>query len=134
MERLNPPELARPSGFSHAVVAEGRCVLLAGQTGTDADGRITRPDITGQFDRALANLMAALRAAGGSPDDLAQLTIYLVDVEAYQAAKREVGSIWKRHVGAHHPATAAVGVTRLWDRAALVELQGIAVLDVEPGR
>ncbi|MCX2730580.1 RidA family protein [Saccharopolyspora sp. NFXS83] len=132
MDRVNPPELARPSGFSHAVVAEGRMVLLAGQTGTDSEGRIADAGVLDQFDRALANLVAALRAAGGSPDDLAQLTIYLVDVEAYRAAGRELGAVWKRHVGAHYPATAAVGVTRLWDRAALVELQGIAVLDVEP--
>ena len=132
MDRVNPPELARPSGFSHAVVAEGRMVLLAGQTGTDAEGRIADSGVLDQFDRALANLVAALRAAGGTPDDLAQLTIYLVDVEAYRAAGREVGTVWRRHVGAHYPATAAIGVTRLWDRAALVELQGIAVLDVEP--
>ena len=128
LERVDPPELARPSGFAHAVVATGRTVFLAGQTGTDADGRIVEGGIVTQFERALTNLLIALRAAGGGPEHLAQLTIYIVDVDGYRAGSREIGATWRRLVGTEYPATAGIGVARLWDADALVELQGTAVL------
>ena len=128
LERVDPPELARPSGFAHAVVATGRTVFLAGQTGTDADGRIVQGGIVAQFERALTNLLVALRAAGGGPEHLAQLTIYIVDVDGYRARAREIGATWRRLAGTEYPASAGIGVARLWDADALVELQGIAVL------
>jgi enamine deaminase RidA (YjgF/YER057c/UK114 family) len=81
-----------------------------------------------QFEQALDNLLTALAAAGGQPADLVSLTIYLVDVEDYQAHGREIGAAWRRLTGTGYPAMAGVGVTRLWDPAALVEIQGIAVL------
>jgi enamine deaminase RidA (YjgF/YER057c/UK114 family) len=129
IERINPPSLARPSGFSHAVVAsEGRVVFLAGQTALDAAGAIVGDDVTAQFERALANLLTALRAAGGEPDQLTQLTVYATDLEDYRAHGREIGAVWRRLAGSDYPAMAAVGVCRLWDAAALVEVQGFAVI------
>jgi enamine deaminase RidA (YjgF/YER057c/UK114 family) len=97
----------------------------------DADGRIVPGGVVAQFERALQNLLTALRAAGGEPEHLAQLTIYIVDVDDYRAHAREIGSVWKRLVGTQYPATAGIGVARLWDREALVELQGTAVLPGE---
>lgn len=129
IEHVNPPELARPIGFSHAVVGTGRVVFLAGQTALDRRGAIVGETIVEQFEQALGNLLTALRAAGGEPAQLASLTIYIVDMEQYQARSREIGQVWKRLVGSHYPAMAGVGVPRLWDPEALVEIQGMAVLD-----
>ncbi|HET9420807.1 MAG TPA: RidA family protein [Nocardioides sp.] len=128
MKRVNPDALAAPSGFSHAVVATGTTVFLAGQTGMDRDGRIVPGGVVAQFEQALANLLVALEAAGGAPSDLASLTIYIVDMDDYRAHAREIGSVWKRHVGSDYPAMAGIGVPRLWDAEALVEVQGFAVL------
>jgi enamine deaminase RidA (YjgF/YER057c/UK114 family) len=128
IERVDPPELPRPSGFAHAVAASGRVVFLGGQTGTDAEGRIVAGGVVAQFAQALGNLLTALRAAGGGPEHLAQLTIYIVDVEDYRARAREIGAVWLRLVGTGYPATAGIGVARLWDAAALVEVAGTAVL------
>jgi enamine deaminase RidA (YjgF/YER057c/UK114 family) len=133
-ERINPAELARPSGFSHAVsatvgTATGRMVFLAGQTGVDRDGNVAAGGVVPQFERALTNLLAALGAAGGLPSDLVSLTIYLTDVEGYQAHAREIGAVWRRLAGTEYPAMAAVGVTRLWLPELLVEIQGIAVVN-----
>ena len=129
VERINPAELARPSGFSHAVaVTGGRMVLLAGQVGLDRDGTVVSGGVVAQFERALANLLTALAAAGGQPADLVSLTIYIVDLADYQAHGKQIGVVWRRLAGTEYPATAAVGVTRLWDPEALVELQGIAAV------
>jgi enamine deaminase RidA (YjgF/YER057c/UK114 family) len=129
LERVNATALGKPRGFSHAVVAEGRrLVFLAGQTALDDDGRIVGRDVVAQFDRALRNLLTALESAGGEPDRLASLTIFVVDMAAYRARSAEIGKVWRRLVGSHYPAMAAVEVSRLWDADALVEVQGFAVL------
>ena len=128
MKRVNPPTLAAPSGFSHAVVATGTTVFLAGQTGMDASGAIVPGGVVAQFEQALANLLEALTAAGGSPANLASLTIYIVDMDDYRTHAREIGAVWKRLVGTDYPAMAGIGVSRLWDADAVVEVQGFAVL------
>ena len=128
MRRVDPPSLARPSGFSHAVVARGTTVFLAGQTGMDGGGAIVEGGLVAQFEQALANLLTALRAAGGSPEQLASLTVYIVEMDDYRAHAREIGEVWKRLVGREYPAMAGIGVARLWDAEALVEVQGLAVL------
>ncbi|MFD8789670.1 RidA family protein [Streptomyces vinaceus] len=129
LERINPAELSPATGFSHAVAASGtRLVFLAGQTALDTEGKVVGEDLPGQFERALGNLLAALAAAGGTPADLARVTVYTVDVEAYRVHAPELGRIWRRLAGRDYPAMAVIGVVRLWDEPALVELDGIAVL------
>jgi len=119
---INPPELGRPSGFSHAVVGSGRTVFLA------VEGRIVGDTVVEQFEKALGSLLTALRAAGGDPEHLASLTLYIVDMDDYKAHSRQIGEVWKRLVGPHYPAMAGIGVNRLWDVEALVEVQGFAIL------
>ncbi len=129
MKRVNPPELARPSGFSHVVVAPtARTAYLAGQTALNADGQIVGTDIVEQFEQALSNLLTALRAAGGKPEHLTSLTIYAVDLADYRMRGREIGAVWRRLIGTDYPAMAGIGIARLWDDAALVEVQGIAAV------
>jgi enamine deaminase RidA (YjgF/YER057c/UK114 family) len=130
LDRINPPQLPRPSGFAHAVAGCGHPVFLAGQTGQDGAGRIVTGGVVAQFDQALQNLLIALRAAGGAPEHLAALTIYIVDVDDYRANAGPIGAVWRRLMGTDYPATAGVGVSRLWDVDALVELQATAVLPV----
>ncbi len=129
LERVNPPGLPAPSGFSHAVTARGgSLVFLAGQTALDSDGNIVGGGIVAQFEQALANLLAALHAAGGGPEHLAKVTIFAVDPEDYRTHAREIGAVWARLAGRDYPAMALIGIVRLWDEPALVELEGIAVL------
>lgn len=128
-ERVNPPALSPPAGFSHAVVATGsRLVFLAGQTALDGDGKVVGDTLPAQFTRALTNLLTALRAAGGTPADLARVTVYATDVAAYRTHARELGRIWRELAGHDYPAMAVVEVSRLWDEQARVELDGFAVL------
>ncbi|MFI7349658.1 RidA family protein [Streptomyces sp. NPDC049936] len=128
-ERVNPPALSPPTGFSHAVVATGtRVVFLAGQTALDTDGKVTGDTLAAQFEQALTNLLTALRAAGGTPADLARVTVYATDVAAYRTHAADLGRTWRRLAGRDYPAMAVVEVVRLWDERAMVELDGFAVL------
>jgi enamine deaminase RidA (YjgF/YER057c/UK114 family) len=129
VERINPAKLPRASGFSHAVsVTGGRLVFLAGQTGLDAEGRVVAGGVVAQFEQALGNLLTALAAAGGRSEDLVSMTIYVVNIDEYRQRGKEIGAVWRRLAGTEYPAMAAVGVSRLWDPAAVVEVQGVASL------
>ena len=127
---VNPPELPRPSGFSHAVEASGRLLFLAGQTAQDAHGRIVAPgDLVGQFRQALANVAAVIGARGGTLADLVKVTFYVRDKADYRANAKPIGRVYREMLGGHYPATTLVEVSALWDDAALIEIDGIAVLE-----
>jgi enamine deaminase RidA (YjgF/YER057c/UK114 family) len=128
IKKINPETLAPPIGFSHAVIAEGKNIFLAGQTALNKEGVIVGDTIVSQFEKALINLVTALREAGGTPEDLVKITIFSVDPVDYRAHSREIGKIWQSLLGKNFPAMTLVGVTRLWDDAALVEIEGIACL------
>ena len=127
LERINPEELGRPSGFSHAVRARDTTrVYLAGQTALDKSGSIVGTGVVEQFEQALSNLLSALAAAGGAPEHLATVTVFIVDVPDYRAHAREIGAVWRRLAGTEYPAMAGIGIARLWDDDALVEVQAVA--------
>jgi enamine deaminase RidA (YjgF/YER057c/UK114 family) len=129
---VNPPELSPPVGFAHAVVASsGRTVYLGGQTAQGQDGAIVGRTILEQFDVAAGNVVTALAAAGGRPEHVVSLTIYVVDMAAYRAALPGLGSVYRKHFGRHYPAMALLGVAELFDPVALLELLGTAVIPDE---
>ncbi|HEX2130454.1 MAG TPA: RidA family protein [Actinophytocola sp.] len=126
---VNAPGLAQPVGFAHAVVAgPGDTVYLGGQTAQGPDGRIVGATVAEQFDQAAGNVVAALAAAGATPEHLVSLVIYTTDVPAYKASLAELGSVWRTHFGRHYPAVALLGVAALFDEEAVVELVGTAVV------
>jgi enamine deaminase RidA (YjgF/YER057c/UK114 family) len=119
---VDVPELPEPVGYAHAVVAApGRTVYLGGQVGAGST-------VVEQFDEAAANLVIALRAAGGEPDDLVSLVVFTTDVGEYRASLRALGTVWRRHFGRRYPAMALVGVSALLEPEARVELMGVAVV------
>jgi enamine deaminase RidA (YjgF/YER057c/UK114 family) len=126
---VTAPGLAPPSGYAHAVVAaHGKTVYLGGQTAQAQDGSIHGESLAEQFDRAAGNLVAALRAAGGEPQHLVSLNIFVTDLAAYRESLPGLAAVWSAHFGRRYPAMALLGVCELFDPAALVELQGVAVI------
>ena len=124
---INPASLPKPSGFAHGTLA-GNTVFLGGQTALDKDMNIVPGGIVEQFTQAFSNVITTLRDAGGQPEDLVNVTIYLTDVDDYMAHGREIGRIWRDMAGSEYPAMAGIGVTRLWQKEAMIEIQGIAVI------
>ena len=123
------PGLAPPKGYAHAVIAPpGKTIYLGGQTAQDSDGTIQGNTIVEQFDLAARNLLTALGAAGGAPDDLVSLQVFVTNLAAYRLATKPLGTVWREHFGRRYPAMALIGVIELLDPRALVELVGVAVL------
>ena len=119
---VDVPGLPEPIGYAHAVVAApGRSVYLGGQTGAGET-------LVEQFDAAAASIVAALRAAGGEPDDLVSLVVYATDLDEYRASLSDLGEMWRHHFGRRYPAMALVEVSALLEPKARVELMGVAVV------
>ena len=126
---VNPPAMAPAVGFAHAVVAApGRLVMLGGQTAQAPDGSIVGATLVEQWDRAAANLAAALDAVGARPEHLTSMVVYTTDMAAYRSSLREIGEAYRRRLGRHYPSMALLGVRELFDPAALVELVATAVV------
>ncbi|GAA5229940.1 RidA family protein [Arthrobacter cryoconiti] len=125
---VNPSSLAKPSGYAHGILAAGT-VYLGGQTALDKDMNIVPGGIVEQFKQAFGNVLTTLIEAGGQPQDLVSVTIYLTDVDDYMANGREIGRLWRSMAGTEYPAMAGIGVSRLWQKEALIEIQGVAVIE-----
>ncbi len=125
---INPENLPRPSGFSHGIrAAEGRLVFIAGETGHRGDMTIA-DEFVEQFGQACRNVSAVVAAAGGEPDHIVSLTIYVTDVGSYRDALDDVGREYRSVFGKHFPAMALIGVSELVDPSATVEIVGVAVV------
>jgi enamine deaminase RidA (YjgF/YER057c/UK114 family) len=127
---VQPLGWARPRGYSNGVAARGEVLFISGQVGWDP--KRSKPSFpktfAAQFDRALANVVEVLRAAGGTPAQLARMTLYVTHKREYVAALGKVGEAWRRHVGRHYPAMTLVEVKGLLEPAAKVEIEATAVL------
>lgn len=127
---INPDALPTPSGYSHGTLA-GNTLYLGGQTALDADMKIVSGGIVEQFRQAFSNVLVTLAAAGGRPEDLVSVTIYLTDIPDYQAHGKEIGRVWRELAGTSYPAMAGIGTTALWQPEALIEIMGVAVIPDE---
>jgi enamine deaminase RidA (YjgF/YER057c/UK114 family) len=129
MNVLLPEGWAPPIGYANGVETRaGRLVFVAGQVGWDAQQRFQSEDLVPQFEQALQNVLAVLAVAGGGPGDICRMTAYCCDRPAYLAARRELGVIWRRHMGNHYPAMSMIFVSDLLDAPGKIELEATAVL------
>jgi enamine deaminase RidA (YjgF/YER057c/UK114 family) len=127
---INPTSLPKPSGYSHGTLS-GNTLHLGGQTALDADMRIVPGGIVEQFRQAFGNVLTTLASAGGRPEDLVSITLFLTDIPDYQAHGREIGEVWRELAGPVYPAMAGIGTTALWQPEALIEILGVAVIPDE---
>ena len=127
---INPESLGRPSGWNHGMLApaEGRLLFVAGQTAREPSGEISISDFVEQFERALQGVLAVVREAGGGPEHIGRLNIYVTDLEAYLSSRKALGVAYRGLMGKHYPAMVLLEVNGLADEGALVEIEATAVL------
>lgn len=129
MTVINPETVAAPSGYSNGTLFEGgKLLFVAGQIGWDLERRLVSDDFPEQFGQALANVLAVVRAAGGSPTSIARLLIFVTDKKEYIARLRDVGAAYRQLMGKHFPAMSLVEVSALVEDLAKVEIEAIAVI------
>ena len=129
MQVLLPEGWAPPIGYANGIAVDaGRIVFVAGQVGWNAEQRFESEAIAPQFEQALKNIVAVLAAAGAEPRHICRMTAYCCDKPAYLAARKELGAIWRRIMGAHYPAMSMIFVSDLLDNPGKIELEATAVL------
>jgi len=131
MEIIHPEGWKAARGYSNGIVipADARTLFIAGQIAWNAQQELVgREDFARQFAQALDNVVAVVTAAGGTGQDLVQLTVFVTDKQAYLASTRAIGEHWKQTIGRHYPTMALVEVADLLEEGALVEIQGVAAL------
>jgi enamine deaminase RidA (YjgF/YER057c/UK114 family) len=127
---INPESLGAPHGYSNGVLTEagGRLLFIAGQVAWDQQQQIVSADLVEQFDRALANVIAIVTEAGGQPEQIARLIIYVTDKNEYRSRMKEVGERYRARMGKHFPAMVLVEVESLLEDGAKIEIEGTAIL------
>lgn len=133
MRPINPSSLGAPSGYSNGMLAPAgaRTLYVAGQIAWDAERRFVSADFAEQFAQALRNVLEVVRAAGGGPEDVAFLRLYVVDKQAYNAHVKAVGKAYRELMGRHYPAMALVEVKSLLEDQAQVEIEAVAMIKEE---
>ncbi|ANH07225.1 RidA family protein [Shinella sp. HZN7] len=127
---VNPPILGdpTPNGYSMAVIvpAGAKIAYISGQGGQDSTGALS-PDFAAQVKQAYANLRAALEALGAKPDQVAKLTVFVVDHDMSKLGvlTRNVTEMF----GDRLPAQTLVPVPKLAIDPMLFEVEAVVVLN-----
>ena len=128
MTIINPPDLPAPRGYSNGLIAQGRVLFVAGQIGWTERAELISDRFADQFDQALANVLSVVRAAGGAPEAVARLTIFVTDKTEYLSAQHEIGERYRTRMGRHYPPMTLLEVCALLEPGALVEIEATAVI------
>ena len=127
-EILQPPNRARPRGYSNGIAAEGRRIFISGQIGWNAEQKFTSDDLAAQVRQALANVIEILACAGAKPEHLVRLTWFVTSREEYYASIEGIGAAYREVIGRHFPAMSVVVAAALLEPRAKVEIEATAVI------
>jgi enamine deaminase RidA (YjgF/YER057c/UK114 family) len=127
LQLIDPADLPAQASYTQVVVATGTTmVFIAGQEPEDLHGNSVAPgDLAAQARQVYANLGRALTAAGARPDQVAKITIYVVDYQPGYLPVIEQARV--ELFGDHKPADTLIGVARLARPEFLIEVDAIAV-------
>jgi len=127
---INPEELGVPRGWNHGLLARdgGRILFVAGQTAADTGPPMAEMSFEDQFDAALKKVLQVVEEAGGGPESVGRMTLFVTDLPAYLESRPALGERWRARMGLHYPAMALVEVCGLVEEGALVEIEATAVV------
>lgn len=128
LDVITPDNLARPVGYSHGIKGAGEVLFVAGQVGWDKSETMVSDDLVAQFVQALDNVLDVVWKAGGSPQNVARMTVYVTDCAEYLAGRKAIGEAWRERMGKHYPAMTLVQVAALLEPRARVEIEATAIL------
>ena len=125
---IQPEGWPRPAGYSNGIAGSGELLFVAGQIGWNERGVFESDDFLPQVRQALTNVVAIVRAAGGTPESIVRMTWYVTDKHEYLRVSRELGSVYKKIIGPVYPAMTLVQVAALLEDRAKVEIEATALL------
>jgi 2-iminobutanoate/2-iminopropanoate deaminase len=130
VKRTNPPDLSKPTGYTHIVEVNGpsKTIYISGQIAFDKSGNLVGPgDMKAQAEQVFKNLQTALTAAGAKFSDVVKMNTYITDMDKAPAV-REVRA---RYFGETTPASTLVQVVHLARPELMLEIEVVAVVGVQ---
>jgi 2-iminobutanoate/2-iminopropanoate deaminase len=127
VKRINPPELSKPTGYTHIVEVTGpsKTIYVSGQIAFDKNGNLVGPgDMKAQAEQVFKNLQIALDAAGAKFSDIVKMNTYITDMSAAPAVR----DVRARYFGDTTPASTFVQVSALARPGLMLEVEVIAVV------
>ena len=123
---INPPKMAKPTGYSYAVKKSGTPVFISGQVALDAEGKLVgEGDPAAQTEQIFRNLTSVVEAAGGTLDDIVKITIFVTD-PSYRPAVAAARLKWFKE--GEWPASTYLVVSALAVPTMLVEIEAVAMI------
>lgn len=126
-ETLQPAGWPAPKGYANGIKARGETIFVGGMVGWDANEKFPAGFVA-QARQALQNIVAVLGEGGARPEHVVRLTWYVLDMNEYRAARRELGAAYRAVMGDAFPAMALVQVGALFEPEARLEIEATAVL------
>ena len=124
-----PDGWEKGSGYSHAIVAEGRQIFIAGQIGWDPITRVVVPGgMVVQARQVFENIATVLGAAGATTENLVRLTWFITDRDAYLRDAKAIGAVYRDTIGRHYPAMSVIVVSALLEPGAVIEIEATALI------
>jgi enamine deaminase RidA (YjgF/YER057c/UK114 family) len=128
---LQPPDWAAAKGYANGMSvslnAGSQLIFTGGQIGWNAQQQFESDDFIAQTSQALRNVLAILQEAGAGPEHMTRMTWYITDCDEYNARLRELGQAYREVMGKNFPTMSCVGVARLVEKRAKVEIEVTAV-------
>src|SRR5215467_2315949 len=122
LEKINPPGLSKPAPGTYThIVKSGKLLFIAGQTGTDAEGKVVGPGMKEQVDQVFKNLVTALKSQGADLSHVAKMTTYVTSISEFRSS--DVAAVRAKYVGSSPPANTLVQIQQLADPAYKVEIE-----------
>lgn len=131
MKVLQPPDWAKPKGYSNGIAAKGTLIFTAGMIGWNGQGVFETDDFVGQTRQALQNIVDTIAEAGARPEHLVRLTWFITDKQAYLESLPALGQVYREVIGRHYPVMSVVEVSALMEDRAKVEIEATAVIPEE---
>jgi enamine deaminase RidA (YjgF/YER057c/UK114 family) len=128
LSAVDSESLPRARRHAHGVKGWGDLLEVSAQTGRNREGRMVSADIAEQYAQALDNVLDVVWAAGGKPEAMTRLTVYVTDARQYRLREKAVAAAWKSRLGGHRPALTVVEVAGLLDDEALVAIEAVALV------
>lgn len=125
---VSPSALPKPFGvWSPAILCSDarRTLYISGLTSRDSSGAVVgEGNYAAQTRQICENLKATVEAAGGSLSDIVSVTVFVVDIEQFDAIHR----VRREYFPKEPPASTMVQVSRLVEKKCLIEINAIAVI------
>jgi enamine deaminase RidA (YjgF/YER057c/UK114 family) len=125
---VDPESIPRDPAHAHGLKGWGDLLFVSAQTGRNREGRMVSGDLAEQYAQALDNVLDVVWAAGGKPESVTRLTLYLTDAGQYRRRRKALAEAWRRRLKGHRPALTVIEVAGLVDEEAVVAIAGEALV------